>query len=75
MQFCYSLFQPMKSKMKISISSTAMAEILVRLKNYGSLLVDSLETMRNEYVVAILHSALHIVRDNTKKEFSTRPIV
>jgi len=35
-----------------------MAEILVRLKNYGSLVVNSLEAMRNEYVVAILHTAI-----------------
>ncbi|CAG8726816.1 11461_t:CDS:2 [Funneliformis caledonium] len=46
--------------------------LTLKVKNYGSLLVDSLETMRNEYVVAILHSALHIVRDETKKEFSMR---
>jgi hypothetical protein len=32
-----------------------MVEILVRLKNYGSFVVDSLEAMRNEYVVAIIH--------------------
>ena len=38
-----------------------MAEILVRLRDYGSLLVDSLESMRNEYFVALLHSALHII--------------
>ncbi len=50
-----------------------MAEILVRLRDYGSLLVDSLESMRNEYVVALLHSALHIVRDDTQKQFSMRP--
>ena len=36
-----------------------MAEILVRLKNYGSLVVDSLEAIRNEYVVAILHTAIN----------------
>jgi len=29
--------------------------------------------MRNEYVVAILHTALHIVGDSTEKEFSMRP--
>lgn len=32
-----------------------MAKILVRLKNYGSLVTDSLKEMRNKYVVAILH--------------------
>ncbi|CAG8829711.1 2773_t:CDS:2, partial [Gigaspora rosea] len=50
-----------------------MAEIMVRLKNYGSLAVDSLEAMRNEYVVAILHTALNIARDDTQKKFSMRP--
>ncbi|POG73386.1 hypothetical protein GLOIN_2v1587390 [Rhizophagus irregularis DAOM 181602=DAOM 197198] len=50
-----------------------MAEILVRLKNYGTLVVDSLEAMRNEYVVAILHSAINITRDDTGKELSMRP--
>ncbi len=50
-----------------------MAEILVRLKNYGSLVFDSLEAMRNEYVVAILHTAINITRDATGKEFSMRP--
>ncbi|PKK57187.1 hypothetical protein RhiirC2_798519 [Rhizophagus irregularis] len=50
-----------------------MAEILVRLKNYGSLVVDSLEAMRNEYVVAILHTAINITRDSTGEELSMRP--
>ncbi|CAG8735467.1 17205_t:CDS:2, partial [Dentiscutata heterogama] len=50
-----------------------MAEIMVRLKNYRSLAVDSLEAMRNEYVVAILHTALNIARDDTQKKFSMRP--
>ncbi|CAG8517549.1 6251_t:CDS:2 [Ambispora leptoticha] len=50
-----------------------MAEILFRLRDYGSLLVDSLESMWNEYVVTLLHSALHIVRDNMQKQFSMRP--
>ena len=50
-----------------------MVEILVRLKNYGSLVFDSLEAMRNEYVVAILHTAINITRDATGKEFSMRP--
>ncbi|CAG8537230.1 14845_t:CDS:2 [Cetraspora pellucida] len=47
-----------------------MAEILVRLKNYRPLHEDCLEAMRNEYVVAILHSALNIARKDTEKEFS-----
>ena|SRR2546421_80851 len=50
-----------------------MAEILVRLKNYGSLVMDSLEAIRNEYVVAILHTAINITRDATGREFSMRP--
>ncbi len=50
-----------------------MAEILVRLKNYGTLVVDSLEAMRNEYVVAILHTAINITRDATGDELSMRP--
>jgi hypothetical protein len=50
-----------------------MAEILVRLKNYGTLVVDSLEAMRNEYVVAILHTAINITRDSTGEELSMRP--
>ena len=50
-----------------------MAEILVRLKNYGTLVVDSLEAMCNEYVVAILHTAINITRDSTGEEFSMRP--
>ncbi|UZO25690.1 uncharacterized protein OCT59_017952 [Rhizophagus irregularis] len=49
-----------------------MTEIMVRLKNYGSLFVDSLEFMRNEYVAAILHAALNIARVDTQKEFSMR---
>ncbi|RIA81450.1 hypothetical protein C1645_836997 [Glomus cerebriforme] len=50
-----------------------MAEILVRLKNYGSLVMDSLEAMRNEYIVAILHTAINITRDSTGEELSMRP--
>ncbi|CAG8694747.1 6156_t:CDS:2, partial [Funneliformis caledonium] len=48
-----------------------MAEILVRLKNYGSLVVDILEVMRNEYIVAILHTVINITRDATGKEFKS----
>ena len=50
-----------------------MAEILVRLKNYGSLVVDNLEAMHNEYVVAILHTAINITRDSTGEELSMSP--
>ncbi|GES78733.1 hypothetical protein GLOIN_2v1727104 [Rhizophagus clarus] len=45
----------------------------VRLKNYGTLVVDSLEAMRNEYVVAILHTAINVTRDATGDELSMRP--
>ena len=44
-----------------------MKEIMVRLKNYGTLVVDSLEAMRNEYVVSILHTAINIARDATER--------
>ncbi|CAG8585338.1 13150_t:CDS:1, partial [Acaulospora colombiana] len=50
-----------------------ITEINKRLRDYGTLYPDSLEAMRNEYVVAILHTALHIVRGETKKEFTMRP--
>jgi hypothetical protein len=47
--------------------------ILFRMKHYGSLVVDSLESMRNEYVSTILHTALHIAGDITNKELTMRP--
>jgi hypothetical protein len=47
--------------------------ILFRMKHYGSLVLDSLESMRNEYVSTILHTSLHIAGDATRKEFSMRP--
>ena len=50
-----------------------IAEILVRIRSYGTLQADSLEAMRNEYVVAILHTALHIVMDKTKKDLKMYP--
>ncbi|CAG8474944.1 12073_t:CDS:2 [Funneliformis caledonium] len=50
-----------------------MAEILIRLKNYGSLIVNSLKAMCNEYVVMFLHTAINITRDSTGKELSMRP--
>ena len=49
-----------------------MTEILVKLKNYWSLVMDrqdSSEAMRNDYVVEISH----ITKDNMEKEFSMRP--
>ena len=50
-----------------------MADIKLRLKSYGTLVITSLESMRNEYVSTILHTALSIAEDITKKKFSTRP--
>lgn len=50
-----------------------MEEILGRLRSYGTLQVDSLEAMRNEYVVALLHAAIHIVIDETNKKLNMRP--
>ncbi|RGB39559.1 hypothetical protein C1646_740040 [Rhizophagus diaphanus] len=50
-----------------------MAEILLRLGSYGTLQPDSLEAMRNEYVVPLLHSAIYIVMEETNKELSMRP--
>ncbi|GBB95252.1 hypothetical protein RclHR1_02500001 [Rhizophagus clarus] len=47
--------------------------ILFRMKNYGSLVLDNLEFMRNEYVLTILHTALHIAGDVVSKEFNMRP--
>ena len=35
--------------------------------------MDSLEAMRNEYIVVIPHTAINITRDATGKEFSMRP--
>ena len=50
-----------------------MEEILGRLRSYGTLQPDSLEAMRNKYVVALLHASIHIVMDETSKELSMRP--
>ncbi|GES82894.1 hypothetical protein GLOIN_2v1587390 [Rhizophagus clarus] len=44
--------------------------ILFRMKNYGSLVLDSLESMRNEYVSTILHTALHIAGDIVRSQKS-----
>lgn len=47
-----------------------MKEIMVSLKNYRTLVVDSLEAMRNEYVVAnspYLLTAINISKDATEK--------
>jgi len=50
-----------------------MADIKLRLKSYGTLVMTSLESMRNEYVSTILHTTLRIAEDITKKKFSMRP--
>jgi len=51
-----------------------MEEILGRLRTYKSLQADSLEAMRSEYVVAILHAAIHIVMNVTNKsKLTMRP--
>ena len=50
-----------------------MEEILVRLRDYGTLVPDSSEAMCNEYIVAILHASLHIARDITKKKLNMKP--
>jgi hypothetical protein len=55
------------------ILKRCMEEILGRLRSYGTLQPDSLEAMRNEYVVALLHASIHIVMDLTDKELSMRP--
>jgi hypothetical protein len=55
------------------ILKRCMEEILGRLRSYGTLQPDSLEAMRNEYVVALLHASIHIVMDITNKELSMRP--
>src|ERR1043165_2787471 len=47
-----------------------MEEILGRLRSYGTLQPVSLEAMRNEYVVALLHTSIYIVMDITNKELS-----
>jgi hypothetical protein len=55
------------------ILKRCMEEILGRLRSYGTLQPDSLEAMRNEYVVALLHASIHIVMEITDKELSMRP--
>jgi len=50
-----------------------MKEILGRLRFYGTLQVDNLEAMRNEYVVTLLHASIHIIMDITDKKLSMRP--
>ncbi|GBB87716.1 hypothetical protein RclHR1_01420019 [Rhizophagus clarus] len=55
------------------VSKRCMEEILGRLRSYGTLQPDSLEAMRNEYVVALLHTSIHIVMDITNKDLSMKP--
>ncbi|GES96590.1 hypothetical protein GLOIN_2v1587390 [Rhizophagus clarus] len=50
-----------------------MADINLRLQSYGTLMMTSLESMRNEYVSTILHTALRIAEDATNKKFSMKP--
>jgi hypothetical protein len=49
-----------------------MAKIIIRLCFYGILQPDNLEAMRNEYIIALLYTAIHIVMDKTNKELSIR---
>ena len=50
-----------------------MEEILGRLHSYGTLQVDSLESIRNKYVVTLLHAAIHIIMDEKNKKLSICP--
>ncbi|RGB25793.1 hypothetical protein C1646_820819 [Rhizophagus diaphanus] len=50
-----------------------MTDINLRLQSYGTLVITSLESMRNEYVSTILHTALRIAEDTTNKKFSMKP--
>ncbi|CAG8536578.1 14703_t:CDS:2 [Funneliformis caledonium] len=55
------------------IFKRCMKEILGRLCSYGTLQLDSVEAMYNEYVVALLHASIHIVMNIINKELSIRP--
>jgi hypothetical protein len=44
-----------------------------RLGNMGTMLADSNEAMRCEYISAILHASLYIVKRITKKELTLAP--
>ncbi|GBB86335.1 hypothetical protein RclHR1_12760003 [Rhizophagus clarus] len=50
-----------------------MMDIKLWLKSYGTLVLTSLESIRNEYVSTILHIAFRIAEDITKKKFSMKP--
>lgn len=49
-----------------------MVDIKLRLKSYGTLVLTSLESMRNEYGSTILHIVLRIA-DVTKKKIGMKP--
>ncbi|PKB96590.1 hypothetical protein RhiirA5_434576 [Rhizophagus irregularis] len=55
------------------IFKRCMEEVLGRLRTYGTLQSDSLEAMRNEYVVTLLHAGIHIIIDITNKNLSMKP--
>ncbi|RIA88255.1 hypothetical protein C1645_826619 [Glomus cerebriforme] len=57
-------------ELKAFSSYLSLSEVLAE---YGLDSDDSLEAMRNEYVVALLHASIHIVMDETNKELSMRP--
>ncbi|CAB4443228.1 unnamed protein product [Rhizophagus irregularis] len=48
-------------------------EIKRRLENMGSILTDSNEAMRCEYISTILHASLYIVKRITSKEITLAP--
>ena len=43
-----------------------------KLRSYRNLQMNSLKAMCNEYVVALLHTSIHIVMDITDKKLSMR---
>ncbi|RGB35244.1 hypothetical protein C1646_700029 [Rhizophagus diaphanus] len=50
-----------------------MNDIKRKLRNLGTLIPDSNEATRNEYISAILHAAIHISRRESDKEISLLP--
>ncbi|PKC71351.1 hypothetical protein RhiirA1_532058 [Rhizophagus irregularis] len=48
-------------------------EIKRRLGNMGTMLADSNEAMRCEYISAVLHASLYIVKRITDKELTLSP--
>ncbi|PKK55236.1 hypothetical protein RhiirC2_802386 [Rhizophagus irregularis] len=53
--------------------NNVMNDIKRKLRNLGTLIPDSNEATRNEYISAILHAAIHITRRETDKEISLLP--